>query len=192
MRDDSCIDHRGSIPSRKTPVMIQKNPRDEQSAPQSDPIDMWCWLRLLGWRSPLFEGPESEEAAPKETASELPAPPCRIGHEAPPKDSSSLPPELPVERERELGWAIVNEHCAGAKELLFFHNLPLLARVVDKYEGRGLTTAELIEHGAKGLREAVNDFDPAPGVRFSTIATWWIKQSFKQALKDRRAAHAIT
>lgn len=176
--------------------MVQINPSQDKTECTSVPIDMWCWLRLLGWRSPLF--PETEEGEPSggETAGASGThtssqETCRAGCPEPPKNTS-MPVELSIDEERALGWAIVNDRCTRAKELLFFCGLSTLARAVDAYEGRGLATAELIEHGAKGLRNAVNDFDPASGVRFSTIATWWIKQSFKEAMIERRKALATT
>lgn len=180
--------------------MIQTNPVDKQAEQQSDPIDMWCWLRLLGWRSPLFDGDggEAEYKAGEDDreptcidhASAKAESTCRAGYTLPEVNPNALATSLSVEDERALGWAIVNDGCTRAKELLFFFGLPTLARAVDAYEGRGLTTAELIDHGAKGLRNAVNEFDPAPGVRFSTIASWWIKHSFKQAMIERRHVSA--
>lgn len=175
--------------------MIQTNPNDKQADQRGEPIDMWCWLRLLGWRSPLFEGSTADgdgiegdrDEATSQEASESESL-CRAGFTRLEVNPNALASSLSIEDERALGWAIVNDGCTRAKELLFFFGLPTLARAVDAYEGRGLTTAELIDHGARGLRSAVDDFDPAPGVRFSTIASWWIKQSFKEALKERRTA----
>ncbi len=176
--------------------MIQINPSQEQSECTSEPIDMWCWLRLLGWRSPLFPDADEAETPDKGAATPDTTQPtgqevCRAGCPELPKDPSTTA-ELSTDDERALGWAIVNDRCTRAKELLFFAGLSTLARAVDAYEGRGLATAELIEHGARGLRNAVEDFDPATGVRFSTIATWWIKQSFKEAMMERRRALATT
>ena len=164
--------------------MIQFNPtaqtRDETA---EEPVDMWCWLTLLGWKSPLFE---DDDQAPAELPKTEQPKACRLGIARAPTSPNALPEELDIESERRLGWAVVNDNCARAKERLFFHGLRTLARVVDAYEGRGLTTAELIDHGARGLRKAVGDFDPRVGVRFSTVASWWIKQSVKQAMFAQR------
>lgn len=86
--------------------------------------------------------------------------------------------------------AIVTNGCVRAKERLFIHGLEVLTRVVNAYEGRGLSTGELIERGAHGLRSAVETCDPAQGVRFSTTASWWIKQSIRSALSAQKQAAA--
>jgi RNA polymerase primary sigma factor len=91
-------------------------------------------------------------------------------------------PLLTAEEERELGWAIINENCPIAREKLIRANLRLVVSLSRNYSNRGLATTDLIEEGNIGLMRAVEGFDPAQGARFSTYASWWIKQAMKRAL----------
>jgi RNA polymerase primary sigma factor len=61
-------------------------------------------------------------------------------------------------------------------------NLRLVVNIAKRFSGRSMTLGDLIEEGNLGLLRAVDSFDPDHGVRFSTYAAWWIKQSIKRAL----------
>ncbi len=89
---------------------------------------------------------------------------------------------LNQEEERSLGWSVKNDECPKARETLVQSNLRLVVSIAKHYTNRGLSLTDLIEEGNIGLIRAVEGFDPAQGARFSTYASWWIKQAIKRAL----------
>ncbi|HOM16667.1 MAG TPA: RNA polymerase sigma factor RpoD/SigA [Thermoguttaceae bacterium] len=90
-------------------------------------------------------------------------------------------PLLTPEEEQELALAI-GRGDPLARDRMVRANLRLVVNIARSYTGKGLSLQDLIEEGNLGLLRAVEGFDPAMGTRFSTYASYWIKQSIKRAL----------
>ena len=76
----------------------------------------------------------------------------------------------------------VKEGDFTARQTMIEHNLRLVVNIAKHYNGRGLQLLDLIEEGNLGLIHALEKFDPERGFRFSTYATWWIRQSIERAI----------
>lgn len=96
---------------------------------------------------------------------------------------------LTADQERVLGWKILNENSESARLALIQANLYLVASIARQYAGRMMSCTELMERGTIGLERAVETYDPAQGLRFSTHASWWIKSAIREV--RTRNAHLV-
>src|SRR6266852_2363363 len=88
---------------------------------------------------------------------------------------------LNAQEEKQLAYRIA-EGDAAARDRMVRANLRLVVNIARSYTGKGLGLQDLIEEGNLGLLRAVEGFDPTMNTRFSTYASYWIKQSIKRAL----------
>jgi RNA polymerase primary sigma factor len=93
----------------------------------------------------------------------------------------NLPCEAELVREVEL----IRSRADEANAAIIRANLRLVVSVAKRYLGRGISLLDLIQEGNLGLLRAVNKFDPRRGFKFSTYATWWIRQSINRSIAEQ-------
>jgi RNA polymerase nonessential primary-like sigma factor len=91
---------------------------------------------------------------------------------------------LTADEEKELSRAALRG-CMASRQRMIECNLRLVVKVARSYINRGLPLLDLIEEGNLGLIRAVEKFDPERGFRFSTYATWWIRQSVERSIMNQ-------
>ncbi|GAB7108201.1 RNA polymerase sigma factor [Streptomyces phaeofaciens JCM 4814] len=154
----------------EAPEPVRKPPAraTESAGPSSDLFRQY--LREIG-RIPLLSAAEEVELARRVEA----------GLFAEEKLVST--PDLDSELGLDLDRLVVMGRMA--KRRLIEANLRLVVSVAKRYVGRGLTMLDLVQEGNLGLIRAVEKFDYARGYKFSTYATWWIRQAMSRALADQ-------
>ncbi|MFE9438254.1 RNA polymerase sigma factor [Streptomyces sp. NPDC006602] len=142
--------------------------RADNGAPSSDLFRQY--LREIG-RIPLLTAAEEVELARRVEAGLFA------------EEKLSNTPDLVSQLALDLDKLVVMGRMA--KRRLIEANLRLVVSVAKRYVGRGLTMLDLVQEGNLGLIRAVEKFDYARGYKFSTYATWWIRQAMSRALADQ-------
>ncbi|MBU3065953.1 RNA polymerase sigma factor [Nocardia sp. NEAU-G5] len=99
------------------------------------------------------------------------------------RELSEKTEKLPVTTRRDLNWIMRDGN--RAKNHLLEANLRLVVSLAKRYTGRGMAFLDLIQEGNLGLIRAVEKFDYTKGYKFSTYATWWIRQAITRAMADQ-------
>ncbi len=94
-------------------------------------------------------------------------------------------PRMPDEEETTATWDNLEERAEHAKRFLTQANLRLVVNVAKRYVGRGISFLDLIQEGNIGLLRAAQKFDHTKRFKFSTYATWWIRQAISRAIADQ-------
>ena len=99
------------------------------------------------------------------------------------EEKLGLEPNLSPSEKRDLNWVVKDGQ--RAKSHLLEANLRLVVSLAKRYTGRGMQFLDLIQEGNLGLIRAVEKFDYTKGYKFSTYATWWIRQAITRAMADQ-------
>lgn len=91
---------------------------------------------------------------------------------------------LTAEEEKECA-RLARQSDAGGRHRLIVSNLRLVVRIARRYAPRGMAMMDLVQEGNMGLMRAVDKFDPERGFRFSTYATWWIRQNIERSMMNQ-------
>ncbi|MFC9126877.1 RNA polymerase sigma factor [Streptomyces sp. NPDC057099] len=158
-----------AIETAEAPEAVVRPPaRTESGSPSSDLFRQY--LREIG-RIPLLTAAEEVELARRVEAGLFA------------EEKLSNTPDLDSQLALDLDRIVVMGRMA--KRRLIEANLRLVVSVAKRYVGRGLTMLDLVQEGNLGLIRAVEKFDYARGYKFSTYATWWIRQAMSRALADQ-------
>lgn len=162
---DEDLDEEDSIAEEIS--QLEKTFANESHAKINDPVKMY--LKEIG-QIPLLD-PKEEPIIARQ---------IQEGEEA---KEAMKNPDLSDEEKKKLAKVIADGE--QAKQTLISSNLRLVVSIAKKYVGRGMLFLDLIQEGNCGLIKAVEKFDYTKGFKFSTYATWWIRQSITRAIADQ-------
>lgn len=162
---DEDLDEEDSIAEEIS--QLEKTFANASHAKINDPVKMY--LKEIG-QIPLLD-PKEEPIIARQ---------IQEGEEA---KEAMKSPDLSEEEKKKLAKVIADGE--QAKQTLISSNLRLVVSIAKKYVGRGMLFLDLIQEGNCGLIKAVEKFDYTKGFKFSTYATWWIRQSITRAIADQ-------
>lgn len=162
---DEDLDEEDSIAEEIS--QLEKTFANASHAKINDPVKMY--LKEIG-QIPLLD-PKEEPIIARQ---------IQEGEEA---KEAMKNPNLSDEEKKKLAKVIADGE--EAKQTLISSNLRLVVSIAKKYVGRGMLFLDLIQEGNCGLIKAVEKFDYTKGFKFSTYATWWIRQSITRAIADQ-------
>ena len=162
---DEDLDEEDSIAEEIS--QLEKTFANASHAKINDPVKMY--LKEIG-QIPLLD-PKEEPIIARQ---------IQEGEEA---KEAMKNPDLSDEEKKKLAKVIADGE--QAKQTLISSNLRLVVSIAKKYVGRGMLFLDLIQEGNIGLIKAVEKFDYTKGFKFSTYATWWIRQSITRAIADQ-------
>lgn len=163
--NDEDLDEEDSIAEEIS--QLEKAFANSSHAKINDPVKMY--LKEIG-QIPLLD-PKEEPIIARQ---------IQEGEEA---KEAMKNPDLSDEEKKKLAKVIADGE--QAKQTLISSNLRLVVSIAKKYVGRGMLFLDLIQEGNCGLIKAVEKFDYTKGFKFSTYATWWIRQSITRAIADQ-------
>lgn len=162
---DEDLDEEDSIAEEIS--QLEKTFANTSHAKINDPVKMY--LKEIG-QIPLLD-PKEEPIIARQ---------IQEGEEA---KEAMKSPDLSDEEKKKLAKVVADGE--QAKQTLISSNLRLVVSIAKKYVGRGMLFLDLIQEGNCGLIKAVEKFDYTKGFKFSTYATWWIRQSITRAIADQ-------
>ena len=162
---DEDLDEEDSIAEEIS--QLEKTFANASHAKINDPVKMY--LKEIG-QIPLLD-PKEEPIIARQ---------IQEGEEA---KEAMKSPDLSDEEKKKLAKVVADGE--QAKQTLISSNLRLVVSIAKKYVGRGMFFLDLIQEGNCGLIKAVEKFDYTKGFKFSTYATWWIRQSITRAIADQ-------
>jgi RNA polymerase primary sigma factor len=163
-----AVDDSDGAQEREEALRREEEQLAARTSTTSDPVRMY--LKEIG-RVPLLTAEQEVDLAQRVEAGLFAA------------EKLAGEPDLPEDLRRDLAWLAADG--VRAKRQLVEANLRLVVSIAKRYVGRGMLFLDLIQEGNLGLIRAVEKFDYAKGYKFSTYATWWIRQAITRAIADQ-------